>query len=104
MLLSLLPSLVHSGLTFSQSVLEDRSPEVMATIRCQRLVSHGKWIAEQFPSLNLMNVKEEKPGRVHFSSATPMVKVVPGKMCDGRILHCTVDWMKMHLHSTWQFV
>ncbi|XP_064616199.1 nonsense-mediated mRNA decay factor SMG7-like [Liolophura sinensis] len=67
----------HSGLSFSQSVLEDRSPEVMATIRCQRLVNHGKWIAEQFPSLNLLNVKEEKPGRVHFSSATPMVKVVP---------------------------
>jgi tetratricopeptide (TPR) repeat protein len=53
------------------------SDEVEVRLRCQRLFSAGFWLAEEFPSLNLLNVQRLSSGRLEFSTQ------LQAESCDG---------------------
>ncbi|KAK2159240.1 hypothetical protein LSH36_156g11043 [Paralvinella palmiformis] len=68
----------HCELDFQLMPAEGLSANLEMHIRCQRLVEHGLWLCDEFPSLNLMNVQKQKSGHLFFSSPIAMTKSSSG--------------------------
>ncbi|KAL3871786.1 hypothetical protein ACJMK2_039762 [Sinanodonta woodiana] len=64
----------HSGYSFSKVPNEGLLPDVETSIRCQRLLAHGQWIAEG--GFNLLNISTTKQGKLQFSAPSATVQHV----------------------------
>ncbi|CAL1535084.1 unnamed protein product [Lymnaea stagnalis] len=58
----------YSAYNFNKALNEDISPACERDLRCQRLVAHGKWIAQDLPKLKLVVYQPTKSIRTQFST------------------------------------
>lgn len=64
----------QSGYSYSRLPSDGLPQEIECHLRCQRILSHGKWIAEEHSSLKLLVIQNSKGQQIQFSSP-----VVPSK-------------------------
>ncbi|KAH9496597.1 Protein smg7, partial [Bulinus truncatus] len=58
----------YSNYNFNKALTEDLSATCERDLRCQRLISHGKWIAQDLPKLKLIIYQPTKSIRTQFST------------------------------------
>ncbi|XP_064649386.1 nonsense-mediated mRNA decay factor SMG7-like [Lineus longissimus] len=68
----------YTKLDFTRQLIDNLPTETETHIRCHRLVNHGIWVCDEFPSLNLLNYQKQKNGYHQFSAPTAHVKLLPG--------------------------
>ncbi|XP_074654858.1 uncharacterized protein LOC141908640 isoform X2 [Tubulanus polymorphus] len=68
----------QSALDFNKKLSDVVTVETENRLRCHRLLEHGKWISENFPSLNLLSVQALKSGKLQFRVPGAHVKLVTG--------------------------
>ncbi|XP_059145650.1 nonsense-mediated mRNA decay factor SMG7-like isoform X3 [Physella acuta] len=58
----------YSAYNFNKAMNEDLSSACERDLRCQRLISHGKWVAQDLPKLKLIVYQPAKSIRTQFST------------------------------------
>ena len=60
--------IIYSSYNFTKALSEELSSACERDLRCQRVVAHGRWIAQELPKLKLVIYQPSKSVRTQFST------------------------------------